>query len=424
MERQNKLLTVLMIVLLCMLVPVLLKKGKGKDETPSDPDAPASHALFEYDQKDITGVTLTSAKGTVRFEKQETTWKMVEPKELAVEARKVDEIVERFRSVKVEERGLTGPATDYGLEDAQAAHVTLSKADGSTMTVIVGIDSPVGWKSYVKVDESSPPVLASTRLHDLAARGMDDFRSKDIWKVNAYDTRRIRIEREGRAVVLRKEGENWWVGDNGPRADSDAIQKWLSAASTLKADSFLDGTDPSTVGLLNPTAIINIESGDGAISLKVGTLDESGAVVQTPTGGLVRVGTAIRDILKVEGWESNKLSSAARYLIEGIDLQLGAQKWHYARQEGAWADANNKAVVMDAFMDKLLAIEVDRSNTALPTLSESWGRLSLSLGEEGGRESFVIGQLEGTHRLIRDEAGGPIFTVEQTELDALAKTLP
>lgn len=425
MERQNRLLTVLMIVLLLMLIPVLVKKSqdKGKDDVPSDPDAPATHELFDFEAKDVNTLTLKSASGTVRFSKDGDTWKMVEPKELAVEGRKVEEIVERFDTVKVEERELAGKLDDYGLDESHRAEVILGTSDNKTFSVFVGRDTPVGYKSYVKADEQAAPVLANTRISELAHRGMDDFRSKDIWSVSSYDARRIRIESNGQSIVLRKDGSAWWIGDDGPRADKDKVSKWLSDATALKASAFLDGQDPATLGLLNPSATITVEDEKGSSTLRFGTRDADGAVVQTASGGLVRVGAGGVGLLQMDSWTSDSLFNDSRYLVEGLELQFGDRSGKFIRQEGAWANAQGKPVSVDGFLDALEATKADRSQSGLPALTDSWGRITLNLGQ-GAQSVFLIGQLQGDVRLVREQAGGPVFTVKQADLDALASTMP
>lgn len=426
-EGQNRLMTVLTIVLLVLLVPVLVKRyqekeGGAEEETSSDPDAPVTSKLFSFENKDIQSLELRRASGKLRFEKDGENWKMVSPRELSVEARKVEEIIERFSSTKVEERTLGGALADYGLDETARTEVVLAKADGTTFSVFVGRDTPVGYKSYVKKDETSLPVLATTRLSELAGRQVMDFRSKELWSVSAYDARRVRIEVDGQSVTLRKDGDGWWIGDNGPRADKEKITEWLSGASALKAADFLDGQDPATLGLVNPTAILSVEGGEATQSLRFGTRDMDGAAAQTGSGALVRLDTKALDLLRLSGWESTKLFNDNRYLIEALDLKLGDRSAKYTRQEGTWASSEGKPVSVDAFLEVLEGAAVDRSKADLPAPAESWGTLRIKLGEEK-QAVIYIGQQVGDQRVAREEAGGPVFGIAISTLDALAAAM-
>lgn len=425
MERQNRLLTALMIILLVMLVPVLIKKTQDKDKSSSnmdDPDAPATHDLFDVEAKDVSSLTLESGGTTIRFTKDGDAWKMVEPKEMPVEARKVEEIVERFDTVKVQEQALSGKVEDYGLDDGHVAKVTLGGTENKQWSVWVGRDTPVGYKAYVKVDAASAPVLATTRLSELAHRGVNDFRNKDVWSVSSYDARRIRIEMDGQSIILRKDGASWWIGDSGPRADKDRVSKWLSDATALKATDFLDGQDPTSLGFLNPSATISVEDDKGTATLQIGNRDPNGAIVQTGAGTLVRVGAAINGLLSLRDWTSDNLFGDSRYLIEGLELKLGEKEARFVRQEGAWANEKGKPVSVDAFLDALDATAADRSQANLPALTESWGRMVIKLGETNS--AFLIGQAQGESRLVREEAGGPVFLVKQSDLDKLQAAIP
>ena len=422
MERQNKQLTVLMIILLIMLVPVLIQKGGDKPETPADPDAPPTQELLTWKKEEITGLTLKKADGTLRFVKEGDAWKLVEPRELAVESRKVEEIIERFDTLKIGERALSGALADYALDEAKRAEVILSKADGTTFSVFVGRDAPVGYKTYVKVGDEASPVLSSTKVSELANRGLDDFRNREIWDISSYEVSRIRMERGGRFVALRKEGDTWWLGDNGPVADKEKVSSWLNNVTTLKADSFLDGEDPAELGLLNPTATITLEDGEGSHTLRFGTIDEVSAVLSTPDSLLVRVNATALELFNFEGWESARLFQATRFLIEGIEVQIGDLTRRYVRQEGAWADMNGKAAVVDPILEVLTGMEADRSQSPLPDLTENYGVIRLSIGQ-GRQETVRIGQQINDNRLCRAEAGGPPFLLAVSEIDGLVSAM-
>lgn len=423
MERQNRLLTVLMIILLVMLVPILIQKQQGKDaDPPADPDAPPTVELFDWKQEDIAGLALKSAGGTIRFSKADGAWKMVEPREVPVEARKVEEIIERFDTLKVGERELTGALADYGLDEAKRVEVIFTGADGKATSVFVGRDAPVGYKSYVKRDEQAAPVLTSTKVAELAARGVDDFRDRAVWDVASYGVTRIRIERGGRFVALRKEGDAWWLGDNGPLADKEEVSNWLNNATTLKAEGFLDGQDPASVGLLNPAAVVTLEDGEGSHTLRFGSVGEDGAVAATPGGALVRLGASAEALFTFEGWESGRLFQATRFLIEGIEVQLGGVERRYVRQEGAWAGADGKPAEVEPILGVLTAMEADRSVAPLPDLTENYGVIRLGIGE-GRQEVVRVGQIQGESRVCRSDAGGPPFLVAVSELDGLVTAM-
>jgi hypothetical protein len=224
-------------------------------------------------------------------------------------------------------------------------------------------------------------------------------------------------------VVLRKEGSSWWIGDSGPRADKEKVSKWLSDATALKATAFLDGQDPASLGLLNPTASITVEDDKGSTSLHFGTRDAEGTVLQTASGGLVRAGAGAVGLLQVSDWTSELLFNDSRYLVEGLELQLGERTGKYVRQEGAWANAQGKPVNVDGFLEALEATAADRKQADLPALTDSWGKITISLGE-GAQSVFLIGQAQGESRLVREQAGGPVFLVKQADLDKLAAALP
>jgi hypothetical protein len=420
-ERQNRLLTVLMIVLLGMLAVVMIQKN-DKEEAPADPDAIPTRDLFDYENKDIVSLTLKSASGTLIFTKDGESWKQTAPAERPVETRKVEEIIERFNTVKIEERSLSGAAADYGLDDAKGVEVTLSKQDGTSFSLTVGSDSSVGYKSYVKSDEKI--TLVSTRLSELVHRKADDFRNKTVWTISSYSAKRIKlVQGTNEPIILVKENGGWRLGEGGPRADKETIDDWLGNASALKAVEFLEGQDDASLGLLAPSATITIEDSEGTHTMQVGAREDDGMVVRVGSNPAVRVGAEALVLLEESNWLSKKLVGASRYLIDGMELQFGERSFRFTRQEGAWANASGKPANLDPFLEQLEAFSADRSQSGLPALSESWGKISLSLGE-GETELIQLGQLVGEMRLARDAGGGPVFQIKQADLDSLISSLP
>lgn len=423
MERQNRMITVLSVLFLGLVAFLLVVKDEdssaGSDK--DDKEVPTKD-LFDYEEEQITKISLQSAAGTVRLEKKDGDWRMVEPRDMPVEARRVDEIVERLDTLRVEERELTGALSEYGLEESTRSTVTLSKDDGTSFSLIVGRDAPVGYKTYVLTAADGKPRAVSTRIADVVKRGADDFRSKDLWSISSGTARRIRIEQGGAAVVLRQDDHGWWLGDAGPRADDEAISDWLSDASFLRIASFLDGQDPAALGLTVPSASITIEDQGGNHVLNFGQRSDDGVVVNGPEGPVMLGKTAL-ELLKMDGWLSKKLMPVRRPTIDGIEVELGGKTARFTLAEGAWLDATGKNTdAVDGLLSKLDEITVDRAVTGLAIPAQTWGRITLSEGETR-KETVVIGEAVATGRVARDLAGGPPFAITQADLDALSALL-
>lgn len=425
MERQNRLLMVLSVVLLALVaIVVALKPKEGEETGPRDHREPKSHDLFDYQNDDITQVDLHGPKGDVSFEKKDGKWAMTVPKAVPIEERKVSDIVERLNTTKVEERPLDGKLDDYGLDEAHRTEVKLHKADGTTFTVYVGQDAPIGYRTYIAEKADGPATTASSRITDLFPGGADDFRSKNLWSIASATTKRVQVDVDGATVIYRKDDHGWWMGDTGPRADDDNVADWLQKLTVVKADTFLDGQDPATLGLTTPTAKIVLEDTDGTHELDFGLRTADGAAVKTPTS-LVHVGSDVVDLLHADVAVSDKLMPVRTWQVDGLDLQLGAKAAKYTKKDDDWKDsADASSGLPTTLLKSIGTIKVDRTHADLPTsIGTAWGHLVLSEGSTR-KESVQLGDAQGDSRLAHDEAGGPTFLVKQADLDGLAATLP
>jgi hypothetical protein len=422
-DRQNRLITIFAFVLLALVAIVIY--GKDPDK-PADPDShePPDHKLFDgLNKDDVTTLTLKSAGGEIDFAKKDGEWHMTAPKEIPIEERKVTEIIDRVTTLEAQDRKLTGSSEAYGLDAAKRAEITLGKADNSTVTLFVGADAPVGYRTYVAQTDGGPTLLASSQIHELASRGTDDFRSKAVWKVSAGTAKRIRIDDGGRSVVLRKDDHGWWVGDEGPRASDSAVEDWLSKADYIRSTSFLDGQDPAALGIAGSTTSLTVEDADGTHILKLGTRDDSGANAQG-SDGPVRVGTDALELVKLDGWADTHLMPVRRATVDAIEIQLGDKTARYTKKDDAWTDADGKAVTSaETVFDALDKATGERGVTPPAPTEPAWGHITLSEGTNR-KESVLLGPAgaDGKHS-AKDAAGGPPFAVPQSAIDAIVASL-
>ena len=420
MEKQTRLITALAVLLLVLVLIVLFGKDPD-DKADADPHEPPAHKVFEGEKDSVQKLTLRGPDGEIAFEKDDAGWKMTAPRTVPIEQRKVTEIVDRMATLEVQERAFEGALKDYGLDDASRVEIVLGKADGTSLSLFVGRDSPVGYRSYVAQKAEGPATLATSKIGDLAHRTVNDFRSPEVWTISSGTATRVRIEDAGNVTVLRKDDHGWWIGDDGPRASEDAIQDWLSRADTLRADTFLDDADPVALGLGTPSATITVEDADGTHTLRFGSR-EDGAVVQGE-GVPVRLGNEALELLGSGAWTATKLLPVRRAQIDTVEVQLGEKSGRWTRAEGKWTDAAGKeATGVDELLDAIGDAASDR--TAPLAMAGSWGRVVLAEGTTR-REEVLFGDPIGDGaRLAKETVGGPGFAIPQASIDAITAAWP
>lgn len=422
MERQNRLLTISIIVLLLLVGAVVYDNNtNGGKKRNADPDAPATHELVDYKPDEVATLTIQNGSAEpLKFEKTAGEWTVVAPKQVAIDASKVSEIVDRFDPVLVEERTLNGDPAGYGLDAAGRAQVTFGTADGRSWSVWVGKETTVGFGTYVQTTDGGPVGIAQKHIADLAHRSLDDFRTKTLWSFSSGTARRVMITRGAERVVLRKDDHGWWLGDEGPRVDAASVTEWLQKADLLRADSFADDGPAD----LTATAVLTIEDADGTHTLTVGDTDGESVLVKGD-GPLARVPAAVNDLVKLTGWAGTTLMEVRKFQVDSIAVQLGEFKTTFVKTEGVWKGADGKPTALaEGLLDTLERTRADRTVTPAGDAA-GWGTLTLSETAEGAKhvESLTFGAPDSSgefaRRVARDAAGGPAFLVLQADLDVI-----
>ena len=421
MERQNRLVMALSLVLLALVALVVFTEAP---EQGADDDGPAEHAAFrDWTSEDVTRLELSRAGSTMVFTRVDGAWAMEAPKKVAVDDRKVSEVVDALVRVRVQERTLGADAATYELGPDQRVDAALTRKDGTVVHLLVGRDAPVGYAAYVQEGADGPVLVTTSQLQALVRRGIDDFRTRTLWKVSAGTAKRAVLEDGSTKVVLRKDDHGWWMGDTGPRASGEAVEGWLSELTTVSADALLDDADPATLGLAQPAASVTLEDAEGTHVLRFGSTTPDGVYAQGD-GPPARVPTTARGLVKTEGWLDTGLLPIRRWEVDRIEMDLDGVKKAYTKADGVWKDAAGGPVDgVDRLFDAIAAVKVDRTLAAGPVSALAG---ALTLGQGTTRVESVQFSAAGKDggRIGQDRAGGPPFVVDGAALAAIVAAAP
>lgn len=423
MDRQYRLLYILAGVFF-VLGGAIIFMPEDWGSKPPEKGQPSTSKLFSLKSEEVAKVELTEKGTTIVLEKADGAWKMTAPTALPVDGQKVDDLLGRLTGVDVEERNIQGKAEDLGLDEASRAAIVLTDTKGKTFRAFFGKDAPVGYSTYLQLEAGGPIQVTSTKVGDVVHRGPDDFRNKDVWALSRGTAKRVRIEGGGKSVVLRKDDHGWWLGDEGPRADKEKVDRWLSDASALQVESFLEPGSPAAIGVDPPAATLTVEDEGGTHTLALGPTADDG-VKALVNGGVVQLGPDAAKLVDFDAWTATKLIPVRRFQIDLVEVQLGEKKLKLVRKDGQWSDDAGKAsTVGDSVLEALEGAAADWSGTGVAGATSGWGTIVLGEGAER-KEQLSIGPAlpDGRHP-VKDAAGGPVFLVSQAELDKVAALLP
>ncbi len=418
MDRQNRQLTVLSLILLVVVTFVVFDWDRAERDQPASEDGPRTHDVFDYQSDDIVRLNLVRPTDTISFERKDGSWTMTRPVVSLADASKVDAIVQRFETLRIEDRALEGAKADYGLDEATRTEVRIERADGTAFTAFVGLDSTVGYATFGMLPGDAAPHVFDGQVGKLVGAPADEFRGRNLLAFAPSSAQRIRIVDAGTETVLRKDDNGWWVGDAGPRADDGKVGSYLSALTLIKVAHFLDGKTATDLGLDTASASLSVSDADGTHTVNVGLADADGA--DAATGGVpVRISTADRaTLLPTDTWASDLLFQSQSWKVDSLTVTLDAQSLLATRKNGVWSHADGKAIDNASdIVEALLNLPVVRTSPA--TMAGTYGKVQIGMGATS--LSVFVGDAVTGGRVAKEEGGGPAFVIPDASLIILAE---
>ncbi|MEK9629225.1 MAG: DUF4340 domain-containing protein [Nitrospinota bacterium] len=198
-------------------------------------------------------------------QKADTTWDLSEPLKSQGDNPEVEsflseiENLEKSRVVEENPKDLS----QFGLKNP-SRKIHFKFKDGREETLLLGNESPMGGKIYLKL-ESDPKVLLAETSKDKFEKSVYDFRDKTIFNFSSGSITYIEIKRKKDPVNLVRENEEWLVkGEIKAKGDKDAVLAFLRALQFSRIQKF-ENEKPESLkpyGLDQPATTLFLEDED------------------------------------------------------------------------------------------------------------------------------------------------------------------
>ena len=229
-------------------LPAQKKKTKEKEM--------AGKVLY-FKTADVKEFSLIKADKTITLQQNpKSNWNLIQPLKTKGDNPESDsflseiENLEKFRVVENNPKDLE----QYGLQDP-VIKIHFKFKDGKQETLLFGHDSPMGGKTYIKLDSNTRILLAVTSKTKLE-KSVYDFRDKTIFNFSSGSINQIQIKRKENPLHLIREKDQWLIsGEVKAAADKDSVQAFLSAIQFSRIKQF-ESENPDSLelyGLKNPT---------------------------------------------------------------------------------------------------------------------------------------------------------------------------
>lgn len=417
-ERQLRMGVVLLAVLAVLLV-LYWQWTPAEDDT--DPDATVP--VWHVDGDQITKLEIERADGRVVLAEHPDGWHLEEPVQDVADAKEVGYLVDELSRI---EKGVGIPDADpaeFGLGDPPTVRATVTLDDGSTKTLDIGDEAPVGWRTYARAADGSVVAVAGVAGKKFQV-GVDDLRDARMLRFDIAAVRRVVVQSADGTLDVSGEGKTWWL-QGFSRADPTKVEDLLTDLADVRFDQ-ISPTDLAPDGIADPKIHVTLElqgaTGDVITrELAVGDPAPLGTLVRTDAG---RSGWAVPESLKFLGRGPKDIGDSHAFAVDPesddeISVKLGDLTWSAARTEDGWQANGGDARKQ---VDEITKVTLQYRPTAPPAPTDTWGTVTASEGDT--TRTVRIGQVvEAGYRTAVDERGGQPYLVEQSELEDLATAL-
>jgi hypothetical protein len=197
--------------------------------------------IFSAEAGDVTQVAIKRASDTVRLERKDDAWQVLEPVTARGDRGAIDETLTSIVSAKMDREIADKPASlaDFGL-DKPAAEVTLTLKDGKQLGLHLGAKNPTGvWVYARERDKPAVFVLGETVLRD-TTRPVADFRDKTILAFDRKDVSGLDVVLTDDTLALETGDGKWKL--TRPRAlaaDGQTVNEFLDKLQGAKVKEFV-----------------------------------------------------------------------------------------------------------------------------------------------------------------------------------------
>jgi hypothetical protein len=323
---------------------------------------------------------------SIRIERQDATfelkkndsgaWRIVKPEAYPADTFASNDLARELADLK---RAGGDPAgakpEDYGLKPPSVkATFTWSEESAptkkKTRSVEFGIDIPGTDIAAAEVSGTDKVLFVPSATLAAMKKGVNDFKSREIFSGSAADLATLDIERGRGHLVLAKKAGTWWLQQPvNDLADNNAATRLAEELVALRAIDFVGSADKEnlpTQGLAPPLFRVSLaDSKGGRSSVDLGaTRSDGNSIYARRESQVLTVGNAIVEELSKEAsaYRETRLLTPDRASVAGIEGDFGGEKFVFARAGSNWS-ADGKPVTSSA-ADELLSTLLDLRSKA------------------------------------------------------------
>ena len=215
--------------------------------------------ILTLEREKITGLTLTSASGTVELVRKGANWNFVKPQAMRADYATLESILTTLISAQLQKYVTDMPTpsdiAQYGLARPSAS-ATIISGDARTTLELGRTENAV---TYARASSSPAVVMVAPTIVEDINRKIDDLRQRDVFDARQFSAQRVEVQKDGQTLVVErvmgKDGKDTWRTGAGKDVDEGKVGELVNALSNLKTQRFEAKVDPA---LKTPTLVVTV----------------------------------------------------------------------------------------------------------------------------------------------------------------------
>lgn len=231
--------------------------------------------ILPLEAANVTEFSLIKKDQTISLQRNpKETWSLSQPLNTSGDYSEAESFLSDLEGLKKSRVVENNPKdlSTYGL-DSPSIKIHLRFKTDKEETLLLGNESPMGGKIYLKLESDKAVFLAATSKANFD-KPVFHFRDKTIFNFSSGSITQIKIERTENPFSLTREKEEWKVSSQiAAKADKDSVMSFLQALQFARVKEFEDDNPESLeiFGLDKPATALILENEDKkTFSLELG----------------------------------------------------------------------------------------------------------------------------------------------------------
>ena len=331
--------------------------------------------VIEADASGITSLSIKNGESLIELSKAGGSWKMIQPLKDRADEGTISQLLSTATNLRqdskidVPSKQSVEKHKEFGVNESDL-HLALKTEGNKQIELILGKDSAIEGRVYVRVQGKNDVYVVRNTLRNLLTKKAEEFRDKRLSDTPPALITKVHVKTAEGEFELERKSNHWdFIRPLRARAADQKVNDILAAVLSARVSQFLDETPTPEQALAEPRATVTmgVEGQKDPITLQIGATpsdeaqkDQSFAKLSSRAAVTVLSNSATDPLVKARpnDLRDRKLIRVPSDIIDRITVEpKGGKKMVMARKGEGWIlkDNDEETPINEALPTRVLA---------------------------------------------------------------------